>query len=152
MSGVPDPEIEPTVAERPRRPAPSTLAAVAAGGALGGLARYGAGEAAPPGAGVPWSTLAVNVVGAFVVGVLATRIAAGRLPARLRPFAITGVCGGLTTFSTVMVEANLLARHGRAGAAAGYLALTVAAGLLAAAAGTIVGGRAGARARQRWPR
>jgi CrcB protein len=139
MFGAPDPEIEPAPAVARPVTAP-TLAAVGAGGSLGGLARYLLATAAPPGHGLPWATLAVNVVGAFVVGVLATRIAAGRLDQRVRPFAVTGVCGGLTTFSTVMTEVHLLARAGRSGLAGAYLGLTLAAGLAAAALGARLAG------------
>ena len=133
MSGALDPELTP-IPTADRRAA--TLGAIAGGGALGGLARYALATAAAPGGGIPWPTLAVNVVGALAVGVLATRIAHGRTSERLRPFAITGICGGLTTFSTVMTEANLLARGGRPGLAGAYLALTLAAGFAAAAVGT----------------
>jgi CrcB protein len=139
VSGPPDPEID-ALPCAGRRPPGAAVFAIAAGGALGGLARYAAVTAAPPRGGFPWATLAVNLVGAFVVGVLATRIAAGRLSERVRPFAITGVCGGLTTFSTVMSEVDLLVQAGRAGLAGTYLAVTVAAGGAAALLGVRAGG------------
>jgi CrcB protein len=142
VSGPPDPELDvlPRAGRRPPGTVVAGIAAIAAGGALGGLARYAAVTAAPPGGGFPWATLAVNLVGAFVVGVLATRIADGRLSERVRPFAITGVCGGLTTFSTVMTEVDLLVHAGRAGLAATYLAVTVVAGGTAALLGLRAGG------------
>ena len=52
--------------------------AVALGGALGGLGRHALAEVAPGGQGLPWATLAVNIVGALAVGILATLIAEGR--------------------------------------------------------------------------
>lgn len=132
MPGALDPELD----RAPSAPVhATTVAAVAAGGALGGLARDSLAALVPAGTGVPWATLVVNMAGAFAVGVLATRIARGRTSARLRPFAVTGVCGGLTTFSTVMVELNLLVRDGRGGVALAYLAVTLVAGGAAAAVG-----------------
>jgi hypothetical protein len=53
----------------------------------------------------------------------------------MRPFAAIGFCGGFTTFSTMLVEASQLGRHGRAGLAGLYLVATLAGGLLAAAMG-----------------
>lgn len=74
---------------------------VAAGGALGSMARYGVSLLA---AGQPWATLAVNVLGSAAIGVLAGQGLAG--PARL--FWVTGVLGGFTTFSAFSLEAALL--------------------------------------------
>lgn len=67
------------------------MLAVFAGGCLGALARAGVNELLP----VPWHTLLVNVVGAFLLGVVVTR--APR-------FLGTGFCGAFTTFSTMQVE------------------------------------------------
>jgi CrcB protein len=110
------------------------LAAVAVGGALGTLARAGLDEALPfHGDGWPWATFAANVAGAFLLGFLATRLQE-RLPPSTyrRPLLGTGLCGGLTTFSTLQVELVRLGDHGRAGLAAAYLLASLGAGLAAA--------------------
>jgi CrcB protein len=106
------------------------LLAVFAGGVAGTLARAGLAQAVPvSGHGWPWATFAVNAAGAFLLGALFTRLEE-RLPpsAFRRPFAGTGLCGALTTFSTLQVEVLRLARHGHVGLAIGYLAASFAAG------------------------
>jgi len=114
------------------------LAAIFVGGILGALARYGLVEAWPPQpASWPWATFLVNIVGAFALGYLTTRLQE-RLPlsAYRRPFLGTGVCGALTTFSTVQVELVDMLDHGSVGLALGYAAASIALGLLAVAAAT----------------
>jgi CrcB protein len=114
------------------------LAAVAAGGAVGTLARAGLDEAIGfDGTSWPWATFAANVVGAFLLGLFATRLQE-RLPPSTyrRPLLGTGFCGGLTTFSTFQVELVELADHGRVGLAAGYVCASLATGLAAAAIAT----------------
>jgi CrcB protein len=114
------------------------LAAVFAGGALGALARVALGQVAPAAPGEwPWVTFAVNVLGAFALGYLATRLQE-RLPlsAYRRPLLGTGLCGGLTTFSTVQVELLRMLDAGRAGLAAAYAAASLAAGGAAVVLGT----------------
>lgn len=120
------------------------LAAVFAGGALGTLARAGFEELAAPDPGRwPWPTFTVNVVGAFLLGVFVTRLLE-RLPVSSyrRPFLGTGLCGGLTTFSTMQVETLTMVEHGHYGLAAGYVAASIALGLLAAYLGTMLVRRA----------
>lgn len=109
------------------------VAVVAAGGALGAVARYGAGLLWPTGpSAFPWTTLLVNVVGCAVIGVFLVVITEGR-PAHplLRPFFGTGVLGGFTTFSTYTADFRRLVAEGRPGPAAAYLALTLLAALAA---------------------
>jgi CrcB protein len=53
-----------------------------------------------------------------------------------RPFLGTGICGGLTTFSTMQVETLKMVEHGHYGLAAGYIAASIAAGLIAVYLGT----------------
>lgn len=114
------------------------LAAIFAGGCGGSLARAGLGRAFPiaPGA-FPWTTLAINLAGAFALGCLVTRLQE-RLPpsAYRRPLLGTGFCGALTTFSTVQVELVELLDARRYGVAAIYAGLTIAAGLAAVALAT----------------
>src|ERR1700738_5638899 len=79
------------------------LTAVFLGGALGTVARAALGTLATPDpARWPWPTFVVNVVGAFLLGYFTTRLLE-RLPlsSYRRPLLGTGVCGGLTTFSTL---------------------------------------------------
>jgi CrcB protein len=114
------------------------LAAIFLGGVLGALGRLGLVEALPPRPGAwPWATFAVNVAGAFALGYLTTRLQE-RLPlsAYRRPFLGTGVCGALTTFSTMQLELLDMLDDGAGGLAAGYAAASLAAGFLAVAAAT----------------
>jgi len=105
------------------------LAAVFAGGALGALARAGLGEVFPAAPGsLPWATLFVNVVGCLALGAVLVLTAAG---SARRGLLGPGLCGGLTTFSTLQVELVVLLRDGDAALAAAYAALSVVAGLLA---------------------
>jgi fluoride exporter len=116
------------------------LAAIFVGGAIGALARYGLGRALPHDPGSwPWATFCVNVAGALTLGYLTTRLQE-RLPptAYRRPLLGTGLCGALTTFSTVQVELLQMLDDGRSGLAAGYAAASIAAGVLAIAAATNV--------------
>jgi CrcB protein len=120
------------------------LAAIFVGGAIGALARYGLAQALPHDAGTwPWATFAVNVAGAVALGYLTTRLQE-RLPpsAYRRPLLGTGLCGALTTFSTLQIELLQMLDHGEGGLAAGYAAASMAAGLLAVAATTNVVRRA----------
>lgn len=109
------------------------LGLVMAGGALGAAGRFWLGGALLRrlGDGLPWGTLAANLIGAFAVGFLAEWLQ-GRGTAALywRAFLIVGVLGALTTYSALVLELLLLQRHGRPGIALGYLGLTLAGGLL----------------------
>jgi CrcB protein len=89
----------------------------------------------------------VNVAGAGLLGWVAVRLPE-RLPPSTyrRPLLGTGFCGGLTTFSTMQVEAVRLARGDRMGVAAAYVAVSLLAGLLVAALAMRVARRARWRA------
>ena len=109
------------------------LATVSAGGALGSLARWGTGLALPtPAGGIPWTILWINVVGCLLIGVLIAVVQLRHPHPLVRPFLGTGVLGGFTTFSAYAVDGAVLLRDGRVGAAAAYLAGTLAAALAAA--------------------
>jgi CrcB protein len=112
---------------------PRELAAIFAGGFLGAVARAELDEAlASGGPHWPWATFAANVMGAFLLGYFATRLQE-RLPlsAYRRPFLGTGVCGALTTFSTMQLELLRMLDAGDIGLAAGYAAASVATGFAA---------------------
>lgn len=113
----------------PARP----LLAVAAGGCAGALLRTGIALALPHRAAAwPWATFGVNLAGAFVLGYVATRLDE-RLPLSSwrRPLLATGVCGALTTFSTMQVELLRMLQAGAAALAATYGAASLAGGLAA---------------------
>ena len=90
------------------------IAAIFVGGALGTLARAALAEAFPHSATAwPWPTFAVNIVAAFLLGYFVTRLQE-RLPLSVyrRPLLGTGLCGGLSTFSTMQVEIlKMLSAH-----------------------------------------
>jgi CrcB protein len=110
-----------------------TVAAVFAGGAVGTLTRAVLSSTFPlPVAQWPWPTFAVNVGGAFLLGYFTTRLQE-RLPlsSYRRPALGTGVCGGLTTFSTMQVEIVKMLDGHHLGLALGYAAASLAAGYAA---------------------
>ena len=111
--------------------------AIASGGALGTLARYGVDRGVSgPALGFPWATFAVNIAGSLILGYLVIAVVERWPPTRyVRPFAAIGFCGGFTTFSTLVVEVDQLGQHGRLLLAATYLSVSVIAGLAAAALG-----------------
>jgi len=112
------------------------LAAIFLGGVLGALARFGLIEALAPAPGEwPWPTFVANVVGALALGYFTTRLQE-RLPlsAYRRPFLGTGLCGALTTFSTMQLELLEMLDRGDGGLAAAYATASLSAGFLAVAA------------------
>lgn len=111
------------------------------GGGLGALLRFGLCSwtkrcLAP---GLPWGTLAVNVLGGFLIGFIATCPTLGlhRHPA-LRTTLIAGCLGGFTTFSAFSLETFQLASAGSHGHAALNAVANVALALLATWLGTRV--------------
>ncbi len=113
---------------------------VALGGAMGSVARA-AGSIwmlRITGAGFPWGTIAINVLGSFVIGVLAILLGPGlrsEWAADARALLMIGVCGGFTTFSSFSLQTVELARQGRAAAALGNVVVSVVVCLVAIAAG-----------------
>jgi CrcB protein len=118
---------------RDRRDDATILASIAAGGATGAAARYLIGQAWPtPAGGFPASTLAINLLGCALIGVLMALITEVWSRQRLlRPFLGTGVLGGFTTFSTYTVDTQRLIADAHAGTALLYLILTPISALLA---------------------
>jgi CrcB protein len=117
---------------------PAELAAIFVGGALGTSIRAALAETFVWHPGLwPWQTLSVNVVGAFIIAFAAVRLA-GSGGAVARGFVGAGFCGGLTTFSTLVVEAVRMGEADRWGTLAAYLALTLVVGYMAVRAGEAV--------------
>ena len=116
------------------------LAAVAAGGVVGALARYGLGELAPHRPGEwPLATWVVNVSGCLLIGVLMVLVTQVWPAQRyVRPFLGVGVLGGYTTFSTAMVDVLQQVQAGHAGVALLYLGGTALAAVVAVAVGWVV--------------
>jgi fluoride exporter len=131
--------------QRPLHLQPAAILLVVSGGALGTLARYGVSQLLPPAAGWPLGTLAVNLTGAFALGVLLEFLLlrapddGGRRALRL--VAATGFIGAFTTYSTLALEGNLLLASSGPGQAAAYWLLTLVGGFLASVAGIAAASR-----------
>jgi CrcB protein len=123
------------------------LTAVFLGGMLGALARVGLAEAFPHAPTAwPWTTFAVNLLGALVLGWTVARLP----PASYgRPFLGIGVCGALTTFATLQLELLWMLDAGEALRALLYAAVSMAAGIVCAKLGLALGAAERARATER---
>ena len=114
------------------------ILAIAAGGALGAVARHLAVHrvALLLGAGFPWGTLAVNVVGSFAMGLLIEISAlVWQPPGEVRAFLAVGFLGAFTTFSTFALDVAVLYERGQLAATAGYIAGSVTLSVAALFAG-----------------
>jgi CrcB protein len=110
---------------------------VALGGAFGSVVRYAIGLNVDQ-THFPWATLAINLSGAFILGLFLT-VSLGHLSVAVMTPVAVGVLGGFTTFSTFAWEGFTLGRTGRAGVALVYLAVSVVGGLVAAWGGHALG-------------
>ena len=94
------------------------LAAIYAGGVVGALIRVGLAQAFPPGAGAwPWPTFAVNLAGALLLGYFFGLLRDRPGESLAHPFLGIGICGTLTTFSTLQLELYELVDGGDVGLA-----------------------------------
>ena len=121
-------------------PAVLTYVWVAIGGALGSMARQFCGVLAARywGPEFPWGTIAINVLGSFVIGGFAALTdPEGRWPLSglARQFVMVGICGGYTTFSSFSLQTLTLMRDGLWLEAGGNVMLSVALCLAAVALG-----------------
>ena len=114
---------------------PLVLLAVAVGGALGAVLRQLTSVSLAGRGRIPWGVLVVNVVGSFIAG-LALALP---LDPTVQLILVSGVCGGLTTFSTFAVETIQLVSEGKHRAAAASVALNLVFGLAAALVGLALG-------------
>jgi CrcB protein len=119
--------------------------AVAAGGAVGSMARHTVNVAFTHlfGRPVPYATAAVNLIGSACIGLLAGLIATGRLTlsANMRVFVFVGLLGGFTTFSSFMLDTVALTHAGARTLAMWNVAGQTLLGLAAVYAGYYFGGR-----------
>lgn len=118
---------------------PKAILAVGIGAGIGGILRFVVGQLALQrfGPGFPWGTAFINVTGSFLIGVVA-QLALSRsfgITPVVRVFAMTGILGGYTTFSTFSLDAIVLIGDGAPLVGALYTLGSVALGLLAAFAG-----------------
>jgi CrcB protein len=126
------------------------LAVIAAGGALGALARWGVAVVIPHAApaDLPIATLTVNVVGCLLIGILMWLVLEVWGERRYaRPFLGVGVLGGFTTFSAFAVEIRGMLVDGAWAVAVGYVVASVVLGLVAVRAGYLLGERITVRSR-----
>jgi fluoride exporter len=103
---------------------PQFILAVAAGGALGSVARYlvGIGSGKLFGTSFPWGTLIINVTGSFLIGAFVGLFATKwDLSQAARIFLTVGICGGYTTFSTFSLDAWYLIERGQTLSSAAYM-------------------------------
>jgi len=114
---------------------PIVVFAVAVGGALGAVLRYLTSVSLAGRGRVPLGVLVVNVVGSFVAGVAL----GSPLDPTLQLIIVSGLCGGLTTFSTLAVETVQLTLEGKHRAAALSVGYNLVIGLAAALIGLAFG-------------
>ena len=112
---------------------PRVLAWIALGGILGCLARSLVSFLwnPDPVGGFPTGTLVINVLGCLVIGMVVPVLVGHPREEHLRPFIVTGILGGFTTFSAFALETGVMLDEGKAALACGYIALTMILGLLA---------------------
>ena len=113
------------------------IALVGAGSFLGGTARYLVSLAMKGvSKGFPWATLAVNLAGCFIIGLLWGLFSKnGTESSNWALFLTVGLCGGFTTFSTFSKEALVMLQGGNVWGFAGYVAISVIAGIALVALG-----------------
>jgi fluoride exporter len=121
-------------------PGAADLLAVALGGGIGSVARYGLAAAFPAGLGFPWAIFAVNVSGSFCLGLLLIYLLEVWPPRRfLRPFLAIGLIGGYTTFSTYAGGVLTLLMRAAFALAVAYALGSIAAALIAVWSGMKAG-------------
>jgi CrcB protein len=108
--------------------------AVLGGGLVGSVARHAVQRAADDG-GFPWGTLSVNVVGAFLLGMLTSRVARSRRPELAAAFLGVGALGAFTTFSALVSQLEGISLP----KAMAYTSVSIVLGLAAAVSGIRLG-------------
>jgi len=122
---------------------PKVLAWIALGGILGSLARFlvsawwnpdSVGE-------FPFGTLVINALGCLMIGMVVPVLAGHPREEHWRPFIVTGVLGGFTTFSALAIETGVMLDEGKLALAALYIGMTLLLGLLAVPLGVRITAR-----------
>ncbi|MEM8815666.1 MAG: CrcB family protein [Pseudomonadota bacterium] len=110
---------------------------VAFGGALGAVARFSLNLLLQRDVDFPWGTLAANLIGCFLIGILAHLVAnsnwfnaIGLIPDQYRLLFAVGFCGSFTTLSTLVLELHTMFEKSEYFAAAAYLSVSVVGGYL----------------------
>ncbi len=107
------------------------LLLVGLGGGMGSMLRYGTALLINT-KNFPWATLAVNIIGSFIIGVVfALTLKVDILSDSWKLFLATGICGGFTTFSAFSLENMGLMQSGKYGLAITYIGLSVILGIIA---------------------
>ncbi|GGK93848.1 hypothetical protein GCM10007382_12640 [Salinibacterium xinjiangense] len=118
---------------------PMTVALITvAAGAVGAMIRYLVSRAVAGHDGFPWAVLVVNVVGSAIGGVVVGLATSGGVSSDIRLILVSGLCGGLTTFSTWSVETIQLVQDGRWRIAAASVTANLVLGSGAAALGYLL--------------
>jgi len=117
------------------------LLCIAIGGAAGAIARYALSEVVKhaTGAGFPWGTLCVNLLGCFIIGVAIHLVTIPAIPFGLDYMIVIGFLGAFTTFSTFALENVNMLRDGEFTRAGLYILTSNIAGIAMAMAGFVVG-------------
>ena len=107
------------------------------GGGIGATARHGINRLglAVLGPGFPWWTMSVNVIGSFLIGLLAGLLGSVEAGQNLRLFLTTGILGGFTTFSAFSLDVMLMLERGDWVSALGYILASVIGAVAALALG-----------------
>ncbi len=117
-----------------------TILAIALGGALGSILRYGTyiGAGKLLGINFPWGTLIVNIAGSFLIGALTGIFALTWQPSEeMKLFLITGFLGGFTTFSAFSLDFANLWNGGATTTAILYVVVSVTVSIVALFAGLL---------------
>lgn len=129
------------VRARPTWQRPGLLGSIAIGGVIGACGRYEVALLLPTHDGAfPLATFVINITGSFALGIILTVLLERWRPNEyLRPFVATGIIGAYTTWSTFMTDTDKLIDDGHFALALAYVAASLAGGLLAAYAGSVLG-------------
>jgi CrcB protein len=120
-----------------------TLLCIAIGGAAGAIARYALSEVVKhaTGAGFPWGTLCVNLLGCFLIGLAFHLVTLPAVPSGLKFMIVIGFLGAFTTFSTFSLENINMLRDGEFTRAGLYILVSNVGGIALAFAGFMIGHR-----------
>lgn len=99
------------------------------GGGIGSTCRYAISRMFPPASGFPWGTFLANSLACLILGLAVAYLSRANLPPSVRPFLLTGFCGGFSTFSTFSMELVQLLRAGQGLMAMVYAVSSLAVGM-----------------------